>query len=53
MDFIIQIMPNVVDRFDVFVESIYGNIIHDLDQWLYSTDLGFDFWNNLSCHSTG
>ena len=23
MDFIIQIMPNVVDRFDVFVESIY------------------------------
>lgn len=27
MDFIIQIMPNVVDRFDVFVESFYETLI--------------------------
>lgn len=27
MDFIIQIMPNVVDRFDVFVESIYETLL--------------------------
>lgn len=27
MDFIIRIMPNVVDRFDVFVESIYETLL--------------------------
>lgn len=27
IDFIIQIMPNVVDRFDVFVESIYETLL--------------------------
>ena len=27
MDFLIQIMPNVIDRFDVFLESIYETFL--------------------------
>ena len=43
MDFIIRIMPNVVDRFDVFVESIYETLLMILISGSIALILGLIF----------
>ena len=40
MDFLIQIMPNVIDRFDVFLESIYETFLMILISGSISLILG-------------
>ena len=52
MDFIIRIMPNVVDRFDVFVESIYETLLMILISGSIALILGLIFGTILVEHIT-